>query len=147
MKYQKINILAITIMIWGMSLTNTFAQQAPQALETREISGEVLQLQNQTLTIKTDDGVSQIPINDNITISRDARDAQVQDLEPGDNVTITQTITGQVLGVESTSQTSQDVMQTALPLIGLVLLIGALALYAYKKANKGFIKTNTTRLQ
>jgi hypothetical protein len=123
------------------------AQQSPQQLETTQISGEVMKIENDTITIQSDNGMQQMQISNNINITRNGMGAQVQDLKPGDNITVTQTTAGVVLGVESTSQTVEDIMQMAIPIIIGLILLAIVATIAYKKSNKGFIKTSPTRLK
>jgi|GEM_PF-6063221 len=149
--------VTITLLALAISLTNaqvTFAQSPDQSpvlsaspttavenVQTMQIQGNVLVRNNNVITVKTNDETKQITIPSDIKVIRNTMGSKVEDIQPNDRVTVTQTSDGKVLSVDSTAGNVSDFGKWAVPvlIIALVGVMGVLTLI--KKGHKSHIKT------
>jgi hypothetical protein len=120
---------------------------SPTTLQTQELSGEVVRLEGNILTLKTDTETKELMLNGQIKVTRDGELVGKDQVKPGDKVkaTIDQD-TGQVLTLEATSAKQAGLANWILPvLIGLALLAGLLY-WLMNRQKTGQIKTTTTNL-
>lgn len=113
-------------------------------VQTNQVQGEVLRIDGNTLTVRDEQGsTQQITVDENILLRRNTLEAQVSDLQPGDDVTIVQAEDGQILSVNATAGEVIDWGRWLVPLaIGAVVLLG-LVWWTVKKSNQPHVKTAT----
>lgn len=110
-------------------------------VQTNKITGEVLKIDGNRLTVKTDTETREFLVPNNIKITRDTNDVKLEEIKPEDRVTLTQDSFGQLLAVEIISEETQDLLKYLIPLTILLLVALGLIWYFVQKNNKGKIKT------
>lgn len=117
-----------------------------QEVESSRIAGQIIRVEDNTLTVNTRDGVKQINVPENIKITKNGTTAPLSDLETGDGVVITRTDGGEVLSVDTLSGTALDISKWVLP-VGLgVLVLAILVFLVWVRMKKDYIKTTGTRM-
>lgn len=110
-----------------------------QDVKTAELTGEVLKIENNQLTVKTKEGeTKQFSINEMMKVTRDGSDATAADIEPGDKATVQYSQDGEVLALSADSGMGMNILLWAIPA---VILLGLLAYFVMKSKNSGKIKT------
>jgi hypothetical protein len=113
-----------------------------QNIPTQEISGTILRIEGQTLSVDSEDGVRTVTVNDNVSINRNGTQATFSELEVNDDVEIVQTQTGELLSVAATSSEVGTATQLAIPLLLVGLAVIGAFLFLRRKMNAQHIKTD-----
>lgn len=135
-------IRKIAILIFALMIPlRAFAQEStPTTVETSEIRGEVSMKDNNTLYVDTNDGTTQVTVPEGVSVKRNTLEASVNDIQPGDDVTIVQSENG-VLSVEATAGELFDWGKFLVPAL-IIALAAALAFwYLLKRNREPHIKT------
>jgi hypothetical protein len=111
--------------------------------QSTSVSGEVLRIQGNTLTIETPDGIREVTVPENILLRRNTMEANISDIQPGDDVTINQSANGELLSVNATAGEVVDWSRWLIPITAGAIAVAGLAWWASKRANKPHIKTAT----
>ncbi|GAC1391642.1 MAG: hypothetical protein NVSMB46_04870 [Candidatus Saccharimonadales bacterium] len=130
--------------------SNTTNQNQTQSqskdITTHEVSGQVLKVSNDKLTVDTPSGSKEFTIPGNIRIQRNTDSVTVKDIKPGDKVSLKVDDQNQVLAVSATSGNLINSTKYIVVIV-VILLILALILWRFlKKRNAGFIKTTPTQV-
>lgn len=138
---------SITTMPSSTNLTQTVSpvvSTSPQVqnLQTSEIKGKVVKTSGNTISVEQDDkNLKDITIPDGAKITRDNKDATVQDIKTDDNVVATVDQNMQVVKIDITSSTVSKLSAFAIPglIIGIILV--GLIIYFINKSKQGHIVT------
>lgn len=112
-------------------------------VETREVKGQIIKVEGNRATLQSNNETMEIAIPESIAITRNAQNADRNDLKPGDQITLIQTPQGDVLSIEATEEGFIDWKTLTLPLIIGGLLLAGLLYSLLKGANRSHIKTTT----
>lgn len=121
----------------------TYAQNSPQNINTTQITGEVVKVDQTSLTIQNSSGVKEYTIPGNVSITRDSFGSSLQDLRPHDRVTLTVDDNGDVISGSATSGPLMDVSKWIIPAGLFTLAVLSLLLYLTRRGQKEFIRTST----
>jgi hypothetical protein len=154
-KIIAIIVFASYLFAAGMGNTHSHieAQTTPTAnmspadvrtIQAQEITGEVMALDNDSLTVDTNQGPLEISIPGTVAVKRNAMQAALSDIQTGDDVTITLSEDGQALAIEATAGEVRDWSNRLIPLLTGALLVLGLMWWFMRKANKSHIKTTAT---
>jgi hypothetical protein len=122
-------------------LTQTQAQV--QNVSTEKISGKILKREGNTLTVQTNDGVKEVTIPDNVSVTRNTSASKIDALQVGEQVNVVSQSDGQVLSVDSSSNILMGLGAGTLATIAIAILaLAALAFSTWKKTKEGHIKTS-----
>lgn len=112
---------------------NNTLQMEVQNTGSSEITGTILRIDNETISVETDEGVKTVILSSNVSLTRNGTSAVVSDLEISDEVTILQSDVGNVLSVTATEAEPENSMQFGIPLLLLgILVIGAFIFFRKK---------------
>lgn len=132
------------------SATPTTRQTTPSitSIQTTDISGEVIKVSDSAITIKTSNDTKEIPLSSNIKITRDGNDAQVADIQPGDQAKVTiEGADNAAIVLDATSKQVGNLQQWLLPAIVVGVILLGLIYWLIKKSSTKHIKTTTTNMQ
>ena len=119
-----------------------------QTVTEQTFSGDVLKLDNNKLTVKSDAETKEFILGANYKVTRDGSASEANAIKPGDTIKVTSNgTTGEVLALDTTSPSAANATKIAVPaIIGVVVLLGLLY-YLFRKKGARQIKTSTTKLQ
>ena len=87
----------------------TFAQEqaspstSVQEVQTNRLTGQIVKVEDSSLTVNTTEGVKEVTVPNNINISKNGNAVSKTELKPGDGVIITQSSNGEILSIDSLS--------------------------------------------
>lgn len=119
-----------------------FAQTAN--LSTSTLSGKIIKIDGNNVTVDTNNETKQISIVGDTKITRDNADVKVSDLKVNDQINAMLDQNGAVLSVASTADKSS--LAWILPLVVLGFILGVIAYLLLKKSQKGKIHTSVQHL-
>jgi hypothetical protein len=139
--------MIFVVLLFSSIPDKIYAQSNPSTIKnvgTTEVSGEVVQKNNNTITVKTTDGIKELALANSVPIKKDYTVADVSHVQTNDKVNILATNNGQVLSVEAYSKPMDTIRTLFLPFM--VLLIGFILYTQYRRSKSGaqFIKTTVT---
>lgn len=128
-------------------VTPTIEEPGVTTIAVDEITGEVMKVSGNTLTVETDGETLDLVVPSNIQITRDGQNASLTDIQPGDEVTAeVDSQTNQVLSLEVRAQDAIWNQEWLLPaIIGGLLLLGII-IWLIRRSSRGRIKTTQTNL-
>ncbi len=139
-----------TVLVSALLIIPTIISISAQVnnVETSEISGTVIKVEDYYLTIKdNNDEIKQIEVPGNIRVTRDGQDSRREDIKIDDEVTILTTSDNDLIEVQVTSSTVKDISENLIPIILVTLLVLGLLYWLYRKSNKGQIITATENIK
>lgn len=132
-------LILLTSIIWfgefGFSQTDT----AP--VDTRQIEGTVLRKEGDRLFVDTGQGVREVRVPSNVSVTRNSVRSGINNIEPDDRVIVTTNMDGQVLSVSATSREVFDWTRLGLPLILLAALAAGVFTYIIRRSRPPRINT------
>ena len=128
-------------------VTPTIEEPGVTTIAVDEITGEVMKVSGNTLTVETDGETLDLVVPSNIQITRDGQNASLTDIQPGDEVIAeVDSQTNQVLSLEVRAQDAIWNQEWLLPaIIGGLLLLGII-IWLIRRSSRGRIKTTQTNL-
>lgn len=140
-----IPIVLAFLLIFNSGLVFAQNQQSPsgqiQEVTTDRLAGQIIKVENGTITVNTRDGVKQVNVPNNVSVTKNGNSVSTKELQAGDGVVVTRSTNGEVLSIDALSSTALDVSKWILP-IGLgVIVLAILALLAWARMRKDYIKT------
>jgi hypothetical protein len=120
------------------------ASQAAENIPNNTISGTVLKKEDSVVTIETETGIKDFTVPNDIKITKNQSETNINDIQPKDRVIITTGNNGAILAVDAVgNQISQ--WQTYLPLAAIILILLGFVLTLLNKKKQGIIKTKPVK--
>lgn len=147
MKKIALTILSLLLLNLFMLLgihsysVNHLTAQAQQTLQTRELKGTVNKIEGNRMVFEDSQGMQEVSIPENISLTRNGEVVSLSQLQPTDEVAITVGENNEVIAVTATPQARVNMMRTLLigaVLLGIVLV--ALSLFM-RRTQQPHIKT------
>ncbi len=117
-----------------------------QNVQSQNFSGEVIKIENRTLSVKTSDETKQITVPNSIQIKRNALNATFENIKVNDLVSVSQTTDGEVLSISVTPSTVKNTAKIAVPIAILAIFLILAIIYFLRKRNSAFIKTSIEKI-
>lgn len=115
-------------------------QNTVQDIDTTTVSGKVLKLDNNRITLRTESHVRELILPKGISVTRNNIDSGINDVRLGDWVSVIIGKEGEILAADAQSSKSYDGNKWVSGIgIGLIFLFGLL--FFYQQRQKNFIKT------
>jgi hypothetical protein len=123
------------------------SQQAQTTVQTDTVSGTVLKMGNNRITVQTDNATKEYTFPGNIKITRNGTISNKDSIKPNDRITLTVSQKGEVLAADTTAGETVQNFKFALPMVLLGLLALGIIGLAFRKSQEGHIKTTTAHIQ
>lgn len=123
------------------STLNIIAQQNNSYLSNEKISGVVLKNNDNQITIQSDQGIQEFNIPNNIRITKNGIQSDINNIKPNDRIIFTLDNNGNLLSVDSITGIIFDIGRWFLPLASILLVLLGVTLLANSKSRRGHFKT------
>lgn len=147
---QFISVLLAFVLVFnsGLALAQTPPVSSPgiQEVESSRIAGQVVKVQGETATINTRDGIKQVNIPSDVSVTKNGNNIRPSDLQPGDGIVVTRTGQGEVLSVDAISGNVLDWTKWVFPVGVGILIIGLIAFLAWQRMRRDYIRTTGTKM-
>lgn len=146
MKFILKNFLLLLTFFVTYLASITWITLAAENVTSNTTEGTVLRTTDNTLTIQTDEGIKDYSIPENIKITKNQFDSDLNNINPNDRIIITTGNNGEILAVDAVSSQIANIENMALPILALLLIGIGLLLTFLQKKQKGIIKTKIKNL-
>jgi hypothetical protein len=127
------------------TITPTISEPTPTAAEiqTSSFSGVVEKINGDTVVVNTNGNFREVVVPGNVNVTKNGTGSSVNQIEPGDRITVTENSNGGVVSVDVVSGQLVDTVSVGLPIIIGILLLLAIIYFWWRKSQEGHIKTSS----